>query len=415
MTDLFSTENSFSGSPSHLKLYSVSEITSEIKIQLEQSYPMVWVEGEISNFKRHSSGHLYFSLKDSDAQLSCVMWRGKNQNLPFQPINGMKVRALGSITIYAKHGRYQLDIHQLRPSGLGELQLAFEALKKRLSDEGLFSEIKKKAIPPFPQKVGIITSPTGAAIRDIISVIKRRFPSVQIIIRPVRVQGNTAAQEIAEAIQEFNEYGQVDILIVGRGGGSLEDLWAFNEEATARAIFQSHIPVVSAVGHEIDFTISDFVADLRAPTPSAAAEMVVRDREELLQSVHGYRQFLFQKAKERIALEKNRLESIQRSHGFKRPENQIREKHFRLDDVSKNLETYFQFYLQRAKGDMAQLSQRLNTLNPRAVLKRGYSLTMRVDDGVLITRASELKPSDKLRTQFSEGLAQSVVEMVEAD
>jgi len=414
MTDLFIKENVFSGSPSHTKLYSVSEITSEIKSRLEQGFPMIWVEGEISNFKRHSSGHLYFSLKDIDAQISCVMWRGKNQYLPFQPSDGMKIRVLGSVTVYARHGRYQLDVHQLRAAGLGELQLAFEALKKRLAVEGLFDESNKQPLPAFPKRIGVVTSPTGAAIRDIVSVISRRFPSAQIILKPVRVQGDTASQEIAQAIEELNEYAQVDVLIVGRGGGSLEDLWAFNEEVTARAIFNSRIPVVSAVGHEIDFTICDFVADMRVPTPSAAAELVVRNREELVQTVMGYRQLFIQQMKERITFERSRIDSIKRSYGLKRPEDRIRENHFRLDETSKNLETYFKFHLNQTRGDVTRLSEQLQSLDPNAVLKRGYSVTIRMADGHMVTRSSDLQERDKLRIQFAQGAVQSVVEDIEA-
>jgi len=261
------------------KIYTVSELTREIKQVLETGFPCLWVEGEISNFKRHSSGHLYFTLKDENSQIRCAMWRYRANDLIFRPEDGMKVLVQGNLQVYEPGGYYQIIVQQVQPAGVGELQLAFEQLKKKLYAEGLFDEAHKKPIPIFPERIGVITSPTGAAIRDIISVITRRFPIAQIILAPVRVQGPGAKEEIVQAIQDFNEFGEVDVLIVGRGGGSLEDLWAFNEEVVARAIFTSKIPIISAVGHEIDFSISDFVADRRAPTPSAAAEMAVPDRK----------------------------------------------------------------------------------------------------------------------------------------
>ena len=263
----------------------ITELTRQIKFSLESSFPRVWVEGEISNFKQHTSGHLYFTLKDEGAQLSALMWRSRVANLTFQPEDGMKVIARGSITVYPPRGNYQLDVDQIQPLGLGELQLAFERLKQKLDAEGLFDAEHKKPIPEFPECIGLVTSETGAALQDIRSVLSRRHPSVEVVLAPVRVQGAGAAEEIADAIKYLNQYGGIDVLIVGRGGGSLEDLWAFNEEVVARAIYASKIPIISAVGHEIDFSIADFVADLRAPTPSAAAELVVRDRTELLEDI----------------------------------------------------------------------------------------------------------------------------------
>ncbi|HEX9934313.1 MAG TPA: exodeoxyribonuclease VII large subunit, partial [bacterium] len=238
--------------PSEWRVYTVAEITREIRFHLEPRFTALWIEGEISNCKRHTSGHLYFSLKDAEAQISCVMWKGRNQGLLFRPEDGMKVLAFGNVTVYERQGKYQLDVAALRPSGMGELQLAFEALKRKLADEGLFDPDRKKPIPAFPETVGIVTSSTGAALHDIVSIASRRFPSVQLILRPVKVQGDGAAEDIAQAVREFNVFNRVDVLIVGRGGGSLEDLWAFNEEAVARAVAASRIPVVSAVGHEID-------------------------------------------------------------------------------------------------------------------------------------------------------------------
>ena len=259
----------------------VTELTAGIKTLLEEAFPYVTVSGEISNYKRHSSGHAYFSLKDDRSQLRCVMWRSANRKLTFEPEDGMEVLARGALSVYDVQGQYQLVARQLKPVGAGALQAAFERLKARLEKEGLFREEHKQALPSFPERVGVVTSGSGAAIRDIIQVLRRRAPWVSIILRPAPVQGEGAAAEIAAAIEEMNDYGAVDVLIVGRGGGSAEDLWAFNEEAVVRAVFQSRIPVVSAVGHETDYTLTDFAADLRAPTPSGAAEIVVRDLREL--------------------------------------------------------------------------------------------------------------------------------------
>ncbi len=257
------------------QVLSVSDITRQIKNSLELRFPRVWIQGEISNFKRHTSGHLYFTLKDEGAQISATMWRSRAGTLLFGPEDGMKVIARGGITVYPPRGSYQIDVDQLTPLGVGELQIAFERLKQKLVAEGLFDEGRKRPLPELPSRIGIITSETGAALHDIRTVLNRRFPAIEVLLIPVRVQGPGAAEEIASAVKDMNRYGKIDVMIVGRGGGSLEDLWAFNEEIVARAIYASEIPVVSAVGHEIDFTIADFVADLRAPTPSAAAEMVV--------------------------------------------------------------------------------------------------------------------------------------------
>lgn len=395
------------------RIYSVSEITREIKLTLEEGFPPMWVEGEISNLKKHSSGHLYFSLKDAEAQISCVMWRGRNQHLLFRPQDGMKVHVFGGITVYERQGRYQLDVHQIRPAGVGELQMAFEALKKQLDEEGLFDAEHKKLLPEFPQRIGIVTSPTGAAIRDIESIIARRFPSVELILRPVRVQGEGAAAEIVQAIEEFNQYGQVDILIVGRGGGSLEDLWAFNEEAVARAIFRSEIPVVSAVGHEIDFSISDFVADVRASTPSAAAELIVKNRDELIQSIIQWADRMVYALRERIGRYRDRIESLQRSYGFREPHNRIREYRLRLDDLSRNLAILQSHRLKSFQSDVERLRSKLKSLNPMDVLKRGYSITTRISDGLVLTRAADVEKDEKVRIRLSKGSVKSIVEEIE--
>jgi exodeoxyribonuclease VII large subunit len=320
-------------------VYTVSEITRQIRRSLEEEFPLVRVEGEVSNFTAHSSGHLYFSLKDEGAQLRCVMFRSRRRRMigPL-PSNGMAVRALGQITVYERSGQYQLSVIELRPAGIGALARAFEELKHRLAEEGLFDAVHKQPIPKFPGRIGVVTSPTGAAVRDIIRIIGRRFPLARLILAPVQVQGEGAAREIALAIERMNRHRLADVLIVGRGGGSMEDLWAFNEEVVARAIFSSAIPVISAVGHEIDFTIADFVADLRAPTPSAAAELVVPDRQELAGVIAGARQRLLSAAAGRIGRQRERVVTLVRSYGLRRPADLIAGRMQRLDELERRLQ-----------------------------------------------------------------------------
>src|SRR3989440_9776477 len=270
----------------------VSALTIELRAVLEERFPAVWVEGEISNFRLYGSGHAYFTLKDAASHIRAVLFRNRGRRIKFEPADGLHVMAFGSIEVYPQRGEYQLVIELLEPKGLGALQLAFEQLKARLQAEGLFDEARKRPLPRFPKTIGIVTSPSGAAIRDMLRVIGRRFGELHILLAPSRVQGDGAAEEIAQGIRDLNAMGGVDVIIVGRGGGSLEDLWAFNEEAVARAIVASKVPVISAVGHEVDFTIADFVADLRAPTPSAAAELVVREKQAVVDALDDLRERL---------------------------------------------------------------------------------------------------------------------------
>jgi exodeoxyribonuclease VII large subunit len=391
--------------PSEWRVYSVSELTRSIKKLLEESFPPIWVEGEVSNFHKHASGHLYFTLKDSDTQIACVMWRGRNQNLVFQPQDGMKLQVLGSITVYERQGKYQLDVLRLRPAGIGELQLAFEVLKKRLAEEGLFDSEHKKALPPFPRVIGVVTSPTGAAVRDIVSVIQRRFPAAEIVLSPVHVQGENAAGEIAGAIAEFNEYGKVDVLIVGRGGGSMEDLWAFNEENVARAVYASRIPVVSAVGHEIDFTITDFVADLRMPTPSAAAERIVPDSQDLIRFLGQKKEGIQRTMENRIRGYRDRLEPLVRSYAFRWTTDRIQEYRQRTDDLQRSAERAVSFQVSRCRELLGNLQSRLSTVHPESVLRRGYSITRRLPDQSVVTRASQLSPQQDVEIRFFQGKA----------
>ena len=395
------------------RVYSVSEITSVIKTLLEESLPTVWIEGEISNIKFHSSGHIYFTLKDSGAQIPVVMWRSRTLSLAFQPEDGMKVQVLGNIRVYEKGGRYQLDALMIQPFGQGQLQMEFERLKQKLQAEGLFDAEHKKPLPSYPHTIGVVTSPTGAAIRDIVNVLKRRAPHVQIILRPTLVQGENAARDIVNAIREFNNYGKVDLLIVGRGGGSLEDLWPFNEEAVARAIYDSDLPIISAVGHEVDFTIADFVADLRAPTPSAAAELAVPDYVQLKQQILQWRQRIAQLLKTRIFHARNRVQDLARSYGLKRPEDLIHQYAVQVDELDAALSRFLKLKINKHNELIKQLHLRLNNLNPQKVLERGYSISY--INGRIVRDVSRIKARDELETRLANGRVLSTVKQVQKE
>ncbi|MBN1352330.1 exodeoxyribonuclease VII large subunit [candidate division KSB1 bacterium] len=383
----------------------VSELTRNIKMLLETTLPINWVEGEISNFVKHSSGHFYFSLKDDAAQIACVIWRNRTTQLFFTPQDGMKVIARGRVTVYEKRGNYQLDVQSMQPAGVGELQLAFEKLKNRLNEEGLFDPGFKKDIPKYPNSIGIITSPTGAAIRDIVHVIQRRFPAVELILRPTLVQGDGAAPDIVKAIQEFNTYAGVDVIILGRGGGSLEDLWAFNEESVARAIFESEIPIISAVGHEIDFSISDFVADLRAPTPSAAAEIAVPESREIKLRIQELALRMYRRMLETIRNNREKLNYIRQAYGFRRPIDLILQFRQRLDELNRAMETSMRHRIQLQREYFTSLTRRLDSLSPQAVLQRGYSICYKADTQEIIKDSGSLNMHDIIRVKLSRGQA----------
>lgn len=390
------------------RVITVSELTRQIKQSLESEYPRIWLEGEISNFKHHTSGHLYFTLKDEGAQLSAVMWRTRVANLNFAPEDGMKVIVRGSITVYPPRGNYQIDIEQIQPVGIGELQIAFERLKQKLNAEGLFDAGMKKPIPEYPESIGIITSETGAALQDILSVLSRRQPSVDVVLAPVRVQGAGAAEEIAAAIKLMNLQHNVDVLIVGRGGGSLEDLWAFNEEIVARAIFASTIPVISAVGHEVDFSIADFVADLRAPTPSAAAEIAVKDRNEVLDHITSLCYTMRETINIQLDNFRKRIENVLSSYSFNRPRDLIREYTQRIDELDRTLDTSFSYISKSANQRYNSFTQRLYALNPENVLKRGYSIVRK--EKSVISHARSLHKGDSAEIQFHDGIIGVLVE-----
>lgn len=388
-----------------IALYTVSQLNSLVRELLEVNFPEVWVEGEISNFRRYPSGHLYFTLKDESSEIQAVMFQSLAAQLDFQPEDGMSVLAYGGVTVYERRGKYQLEVRRLKPAGLGKLQLAFEKLKERLKAEGLFDEIHKRPIPEYPERIGVITSTEGAAIRDMISIFSRRYPLVELLIFPVKVQGEGAAEEISQAIELANRYHlrePIDVLIVGRGGGSLEDLWAFNEEVVARAIFRSVIPVVSAVGHEIDFTIADFVADLRAPTPSAAAELVVPRRDDLLIQVGQLLKRLADIQRARLEDYGLRLKMLISSYAFRRPIRRMSEDRQTLDHLSELLMRAFRVRKRAVKERFGALLGRLEAVSPLAVLRRGYAV---VEDqsGRVVKSAEQVELHEHLNVRLHRG------------
>lgn len=384
-----------------MKIYSVAEITRQIKGQLEDCFSEVWIEGEISNFKPASSGHFYFSLKDDQAQIKGVMFRGDNARLKFKLENGLSVVAYGRVTVYEPRGEYQIIVEHLEPKGAGALQLAFEQLKKRLEEEGLFAAERKRPIPFLPEKIGIVTSPTGAVIRDMIHVLTRRFPNVRVLLHPVAVQGAGAAAEIAAAVRSLGERGDLDVLIVARGGGSMEDLWAFNEEAVARAIAASPIPVISAIGHETDFTIADFVADLRAPTPSAAAELAVPLLEDLRASLQQSRRRLFQAVDQKI--ENLRLMLKRWEAFFREPGRRVAELMLRLDHVRERMAGALEHRIEMLKERLKGTQKHIESLNPLAILERGYAVVTPLGSERPLRMAREVKEGQSLKIRLYEG------------
>jgi len=433
-------------SSSNQFVYTVSELNQDVRTLLENGFSQLWLEGEISNFACPSSGHWYFSLKDQRAQVRCAMFKNKNRSTGFTPQQGDKVLVKARISLYEARGEYQILVDEMEEAGSGALQRAFEALKKKLNSEGLFDKAIKKPLPEIPKQIGIITSPTGAAVKDVLSVLKRRFPSIPVLIYPVTVQGDSAAQQIADGIALMDKSELCDVIILTRGGGSLEDLWSFNDEIVARKIFHSNTPIVSAVGHEIDFTIADFVADLRAPTPSAAAELVTPDINEILNQVdyHGQRMSLaIQKQ-----ISENSKKLIDLSQRLKHPSRQLTETTQQLDDLEMRLRTAFQHRIKYKIADLQQthlklmrnnplnkitnyqwqvnnlisrlnasaklsvsngkqkwksLSHSLNLVSPLATLDRGYAIVKQRNNPCIIRSYSEVKPNDKIEVRIADG------------
>lgn len=388
------------------KIATVSQINGYVKKILDHNIILnnVWVKGEISNFKRHYSGHLYITLKDESSVLKAVMFRSSAQSLNFDPSDGMKVLARGRISVYEAGGSYQLHIEEMIPDGVGELYIAYEQLKKKLEDEGLFSPDHKKPIPAFPKSVGVVTASTGAAVRDIINVITRRYPMAEIVIYPAQVQGAGAAESIVRAIEYFNAVKEVDTLIVGRGGGSIEDLWAFNEEITARAIFASEIPVISAVGHETDFTIADFVSDMRAPTPSAAAEIAVPSMLELYNRIITDKNRIIRNMTGRI--ENSRL--LLRRFKMRTPRDRIDEYNLRMDSLVKRMAGSVKMRAMSLRRSLAEQAAKLDALSPLQTLSRGYSIPTK-EDGTVIRSAKDMEKGIEFTLRMKDGSAECVV------
>ncbi|HHY03951.1 MAG TPA: exodeoxyribonuclease VII large subunit [Thermoanaerobacterales bacterium] len=382
----------------------VCEVSQIIKNLFDSNEVLkkVYIKGEISNFKHHLSGHMYFTLKDDRAQIRCIMFKNYNMLLPFLPENGMKVLVLGYISVFIKAGQYQVYVEEIQPDGLGALHLAFEKLKIKLEKEGLFGQENKKEIPFLPKKIGLVTSLTGAAVRDILTVIKRRFGNVNIIITPVRVQGRGAAEEICNGISDLNRIKDIDVIIVSRGGGSIEELWSFNEEKVARAIFNSNIPVISAVGHETDYTIADFVSDKRAPTPSAAAEMVIPEKTVLKKQLTNLGLRLVNAIKSYVDIRRQKLEYIKRSPTFTRPKSLINNHRLILDHMSKILNKEMWSILYDKKSCFQSVVAKLKALNPTAILHRGYSICVNLRDNKVIKKLGDA--NDKIRVIICDGI-----------
>ncbi len=391
------------------QVFTVTAITLALKQMMEGVFRDVFVEGEVSNLREAASGHIYFDLKDREALLAAVMFKWDARKYGFELQEGVQVRVWGSLSCYAKQGKYQIVVKTAEALAKGNLFLEFEKLKKKLEAEGLFAPEHKKEIPPYPQRIGVVTSPTGAAVRDILSVLKRRSPHLEIVIAPVLVQGDEAAGQIAQAIADLNRFQPaMDVLLVGRGGGSMEDLWAFNEEVVARAIYKSKIPVISCVGHEVDFTIADFVADLRAPTPSAAAELVVQNSQNTRQDLRQLQKRRLQSVSVFYERARNRFDRALNSRVFKNPETIFQAKEQELDDLSLRLENAWKEKLSNFTHRFELARNQLQALGPQAVLKRGYSITRKAD-GSVISRVGQTAPGETVFIQVQDGMIRSEV------
>ena len=399
--------------PSADRPLSVWELTSQIKDLLEAAFPEVWVAGEVSNFARPQSGHCYLTLKDDRAQLRAVMWRGVATRLRFDLHDGLEVICRGRLDLYAQRGSYQLIIEDILPQGMGALELALRQLREKLAREGLFDPARKRPLPPFVRRIAVVTSPTGAAIRDFLQVLGRRWRGADVLIVPVRVQGEGAAAEIAAAIETVNRLPMpADVLVVTRGGGSMEDLWAFNEEPVVRAIAASRIPVISAIGHEIDVTLSDLAADVRALTPSEAAELVAPASEELVADLRQLEGRLAAALRSRADSARAQLDALTRHAVFRRPYQRIFELARRLDEFDARERRAVRGLVRLARQQTDTAAGRLESLSPLAVLGRGYSLTQRTADGRVVRDAAELSPGEQITTRFARGQATSRVEQV---
>lgn len=382
---------------------SVSELTAQIKNIIEGKFDSIWVSGEISNFKHHYSGHMYFTLKDDSAEIKAVMFKGFNQYLRFRPEDGMQVLANGRLSVYEQRGQYQLILKQLEPSGIGTLYLAFEALKKQLAEEGLFNIEKKQKLPEYPKTIGVVTSQSGAAVQDIFQIMERRAPFVDIILRATKVQGEGAALDIAQAIEEFNEYKKVDVIIMGRGGGSLEDLWPFNEEIVARAISASTIPIISAVGHETDYSISDMVADKYTSTPSAAAEIVSPSISDIKDIIDKQQMKLESYLKYLIERKWQNVDELINRHSRQQPQKIIDLQQSELENLSSRFVNSILQNQNILRMKLSPLTEKLSVLNPIAILKRGYSVAFKLPDRQIIRASGDIQKGNEFELLTSKG------------
>lgn len=394
------------------RVYTVSEISQEVRRVIERFIAPVWIKGEVSNFAIARSGHVYFSLKDQNAVISCVIWRSNAYSIPFQIVDGMQLMVFGAITTYALQSQYQVSVQKVQTVGLGDLFLAFEALKKKLADEGLFDPARKRLIPPFPRKIGLVTSITGAAVRDFLQISQRRNPAVEIQIFPAQVQGAGAAETIITGIEYFNRTGEVDCIVLARGGGSIEDLWAFNEEKLVRAIAASSLPVVSAVGHEVDYTLADFVADLRAPTPSAAAELVIPDKEQIMQSIYNFQTRLDRIMASQLQSYHDQIKRWQERLFLFRPLNIVYLRRQRLDDLEMRLAKFVGNLMAQYRVRLQGLAQTLTVLDPRSILRRGYAIIYATDTGKMIKTIAMVTPHQMVDVELHDGRLSGKVEKI---
>ncbi|MBH30802.1 MAG: exodeoxyribonuclease VII large subunit [Candidatus Marinimicrobia bacterium] len=395
------------------EVYSVSEITTEIKVLLNGAFSSVWIEGEISNFTHHfASGHMYFTLRDEGAELRAAMFKGYNQYLKFPVEDGMKVLAHGDISLYEARGQYQLLVKRMEPSGVGTLYLAFEALKEKLEAEGLFDESRKKPLPAYPFKIGIATSGTGAAMEDMKTIFSRRAPHIMLLIRPTLVQGNGAAEDIVSAITEFDRRDDLDLIIIGRGGGSLEDLWAFNEEKVVRQISDCTTPIISAVGHETDFTLSDFVADLRAPTPSAAAELASPSQIEISAWLDHSSHRLGEVLRNRIEKAWQRIDGLSLRYGLKQPKLLLGQERDRLEAKKEKMMRNIDVILAMKSTQFKSLRGQLEAVSPTAILKRGYAIARTLPHGKILRSPSETELGDRFGLTLASGELEGEVKKI---
>jgi exodeoxyribonuclease VII large subunit len=399
-------------------ILSVTEINKYIKEILSRDLILsnLWVRGEISNCKYHYSGHMYFTLKDDKSLLKCVMFKTHASNLKFRAENGMRIIVKGYISVFERDGQYQLYAEEIQPDGIGSLHIAFEQMKRQLQSEGLFDEDKKQKLPMLPSSIGVVTSSTGAVIKDILNVLKRRFPNFNLKLFPVHVQGEQASREIAHAIDKFNELGCVDVIIVARGGGSIEELWAFNEEIVARSIFNSKIPVISAVGHETDYTIADFVADVRAPTPSAAAEIVMPEKAIVKDRINALNSRLVSSLLKNLSLNRMRFDNARGSIAFRQPFNRIYQERMRLDLLNKSLLRGLKEGMTRNSAKLSMLAGKLDVLSPLSIMSRGYSIVTSMEKGGLVKSVRDVGKGEKIQISVSDGRINcTVVNVAEGD